>query len=343
MNAQIKPNFDAQRTALVDIIPLPSPFTIVIEITRLCNFRCFYCIHSTKDDSEGAYQKSRLSTDHMEKDLFEKIVRDIMELSVLPKRILLQGLGEPLLYPGLPALIKKIRQSGYEGRVDLVTNGSLMTHEMADELVAAGVSKIIISLQGLSGEDYLSVCKYPLNHEVFIERLRYLYTHRGDTHVYIKIIDSMLKSKEDEERFFTLYGNFCDSIYVEHLVVNQIQMGDIDGHAVEKEKNIFQLPALPREVCPVIFYQLQIFLDGTVLACPVSDIPPQELTIGDVRLESLQDIWNGEKRNNLLINMLSNKRRSMETCRSCQMVHCISDEKESLDECAEQILDRLEK
>lgn len=342
MKAEKKPNFDMDRTKLYDVIPLPAPYTIVVEITRLCNFKCYYCIHSTKSDPHGAYQQSRLNQDFMDKTLYQKIVQDIMALPVLPKRILIQGLGEPLMYPDFPDLVRQLRTAGFDGKIDFTTNGSLLTHEITDGLIDSGVSRINISLQGLTKEEYRKVCSYPLDEDIFMEQLEYLYSHRKDTHVYIKIIDAMLKTPEAEQKFYSQFGSLCDSIYVEHLVVNQIQMGDMEGKIAEKDKNIFQLPVLPRSVCPFMFYQMQIFLDGTVLACSVSDVPPEELAIGNVSESSLTEIWNGEKRRNVLQKMLKSKRNGFKTCAECQMVHCISDEKESLDDYAEELYGRLE-
>ena len=39
--AEIKPNYDTDRQRLTDIIPLPHPFTIYIEQTKYCNFKCY--------------------------------------------------------------------------------------------------------------------------------------------------------------------------------------------------------------------------------------------------------------------------------------------------------------
>ena len=45
--SQIKPNYDTNRQRLADIIPLEHPFTIYIEQTKYCNFKCYYCMHAT--------------------------------------------------------------------------------------------------------------------------------------------------------------------------------------------------------------------------------------------------------------------------------------------------------
>ena len=55
--AEIKPNYDTNRKKLADVIPLPAPFTVYIEQTKYCNFKCFYCIHSTSDEENGEFQK----------------------------------------------------------------------------------------------------------------------------------------------------------------------------------------------------------------------------------------------------------------------------------------------
>ena len=43
--------------------------------------------------------------------------------------------------------------------------------------------------------------------------------------MFIKIIDIMLKSEEDRERFFQMFSGLCDTIFVEHLVIMEQQMG----------------------------------------------------------------------------------------------------------------------
>ena len=54
--AEIKPNYDTKRKKLSEIIPLAHPFTVYIEQTKYCNFKCFYCIHSTRDEADGEFR-----------------------------------------------------------------------------------------------------------------------------------------------------------------------------------------------------------------------------------------------------------------------------------------------
>ena len=49
--------------------------------------------------------------------------------------------------------------------------------------------------------------------------IRYFYEHKENATIYVKIIDSILENKEEEKLFFQLFGDICDTIYIEHLVI----------------------------------------------------------------------------------------------------------------------------
>ena len=102
MTIKIKPNYDDNRNNLADVVPLNAPYTVVIEITRFCNFKCYYCMHSTRDDAEGSYNRIKLEKNNIDMTLFNRISKEITEMNPQPKRVLIQGLGEPLINKELP-------------------------------------------------------------------------------------------------------------------------------------------------------------------------------------------------------------------------------------------------
>jgi len=59
----------APRTSLRDAVPLRAPFTIYVEATNICNFKCVYCPESFDDFEQRSGGLSRLDL-----AAFEKIV-----------------------------------------------------------------------------------------------------------------------------------------------------------------------------------------------------------------------------------------------------------------------------
>lgn len=114
-------------------------FSISIDLTYKCNLRCLHCFNSS---GEHNFQNQELSNEQ----LF-KIVKDVAELN--PTTVCFCG-GETLLRKDI--LIKCAEYlNGYSNgdmSINLVTNGYLMTEEIAKDLKGAGIKFIQVSLDG---------------------------------------------------------------------------------------------------------------------------------------------------------------------------------------------------
>ena len=113
-----------------------------VSVIDRCNFRCSYCMPADSLNGRGVFLPlEKLLTDHE----IEILVRAFVHLGVRKLRI--TG-GEPLLRPGLPALIRQL--AAIEGLEDiaLTTNG-VMLPRLAGDLAAAGLSRITVSLDTL--------------------------------------------------------------------------------------------------------------------------------------------------------------------------------------------------
>jgi radical SAM protein with 4Fe4S-binding SPASM domain len=100
-----------------------------LELSRACNLRCIYCYA----DSETALA-DELSLD----EIFDAIDQAI-ELGA--RRIIVLGGGEPLVHPDILPILRHIHQRG--AAIDLFTNATLITAELAREFMALGVCPVI--------------------------------------------------------------------------------------------------------------------------------------------------------------------------------------------------------
>ena len=114
---------------------------IRISVTDRCNLRCTYCMP----------EKGTLSVPHEEILSYEEII-DLAGIfaSLGIHKIRLTG-GEPLVRKNLSFLVKKLKQVSGIHQVALTTNG-IFLYDQIDELAAAGIDGINISLDTLNPE-----------------------------------------------------------------------------------------------------------------------------------------------------------------------------------------------
>lgn len=340
MKAKFESSVDKNRNKLADVLPLKSPFTIYIEPTRFCNLKCYYCMHSSRNVPNGELEKTGFVLKNMDMLMYEKLVSEINNFNPQPKRIVFSGLGEPLMNKKLPEMIKLLRSSGYMNRIDIITNAVLLSHDVSDKLIEAGVSRIQISIQGLDEIQYFKNCGVEVDFNKLVDNIRYFYEHKKQCEIYIKIIDDELKTDKDKERFFEIFGNICDSIFIEHLIVLEQQMGD-HGGKVDYSLNLNNEKVTFSNCCAVPTYHLQIGVDGDVFPCPVVGLP-KSFAIGSIVFNNLSEIWKGEKRKNLILQMLRGNKDNIPVCESCWTHLCIQGDKENLEPYADKLVRKYE-
>jgi len=336
MQAKIAPGYDKKREKLSEIIPLPAPFTLFITPAQVCNFKCFYCTqHKSAEEKKRIGFVSQL----LDYDVFLKIAHQASEFPVPCKRVLLTGLGEPLMNPRIPEMVATLRDLGVAEKYEIFTNAYFLSHEMSDRLLNAGLTRLRISIQGLHADKYEEICGVKIDYDRLVDNIRYFYEHRGDCTVYIKIIDAGLDGKADEEKFFATFGDICDDIFIEHLVKAQPSMGDYKNKA-DNEYTFYGEESQFREVCPYIFYTLQTDAVGNVFPCPPLGLP-LSFSLGNVTDTTLLSIWNGEKLRNLQLSHLRKKRTTIPVCGTCTQYMCFTPEEDNLDNDAEDLIQRI--
>lgn len=341
--AEIKPSYDTKRQKLSEIIPLDGPLGMYVEPTRVCNFKCFYCMHGTRGTEGGPLEQTGFRLEHMDMGLYEKLIGEILSFPKAVKRVCFSGLGEPLTNPRLPEMIRMLRQAGFGGRIDIISNGSLLTHDLTDTLIDAGLNRLQISLQGLDRQQYLENCGVAVDVDKLRQELAYFYKRSRGTEasLFVKIIDVMLKTEADRDRFFQMFDSVCDTIFVEHLVVMEQQMGDHGGRA-DHSRNLNGEYVEKREVCGVMFYFLQVNIDGETFPCSTPGLP-NSFSMGCARDHTLQEIWDGKRRHGLMCKNLRDGYVSIPACSECSSCVVIVDPTEYLDDCREEMLERLTK
>jgi cyclic pyranopterin phosphate synthase len=131
----------------VETVPLSDQFQrslreLRVSVIDRCNFRCTYCMPADSLQGRGVFLPlEKLLTDHE----IEDMVRAFVDLGV--RKLRLTG-GEPLLRPGLPALVEQLADIPQLNDIALTTNGVLLPR-LAVDLANAGLNRITVSLDTL--------------------------------------------------------------------------------------------------------------------------------------------------------------------------------------------------
>lgn len=336
MKAEVKPGYNKDRVTLAEKLPLKTPFTLYVASSHICNFRCSYCTQSWPKEK---LEEIKFQSKNIDQKIFNQLAEQIKEFPDKLKLILFTGMGEPLINKNLPEMISYLKKLDAAERIELYTNGALLSKEMTHALVNSGLHRIRISIQGLSAQKYKEVAGVDIDFDQFIGNIKYLYENRKDCKVYIKIIDAVLEEGE-EEKFYNLFGNICDEIYIEHLVFAQKSMGNYDG-SIDDSLTMYQEKAEDKDVCPLLFYIMQIDVEGNVFPCTPLGLPA-DFSLGNIREQTLLDIWTGEKLKNLRLLHLKKNRAENPVCSSCQSFTCITHATDNLDKDAEELVTRFE-
>lgn len=321
--AEIKPIAGMERKRLKDVIPLETPYSVYFFPTNLCNFRCKYCAHGGGlQNFEKIYG---LKPETMSPETFKRATDQLRDFPDQLKVINLSGQGEPLLNRNLPDMIAYAKASDVAERVEIITNASLLNRELSDRLIDAGLDCIRISLQGMTAERYKEICGFSLDFGKLTEEIGYLFRHRGQCEIFVKIMDLSLEEGE-EEKFYNLFGPIANRMYIEKCKPVYDGVEATQNIAVGTDR--YGRRHEPRMVCPLPFYMLGILPDGTVSPCETIYVPE---VLGNVWTDHLISMWNGEKMKRFQEMQLRKARMDNAGCARCCAPDDVAHPEDNLD------------
>jgi MoaA/NifB/PqqE/SkfB family radical SAM enzyme len=144
----LKPGSQIRIGKKADWLSLRTPVThlrkVYIEPTNRCNLECRACIRNIWDEALG----------EMSSATFARIVEGLRSFSP-PPTVFFGGIGEPLSHPHIVEMVGQAKALG--SSVELITNGTLLTKDLSEQLIEAGLDSLWVSLDGATPESYADV------------------------------------------------------------------------------------------------------------------------------------------------------------------------------------------
>ena len=304
------------------------PIYMTLGITSGCNFKCKHC---------GNNSKMKKKTDLTEEEIYI-ILDQMIEMNIL--KLNFTG-GEPTTNNNLIKYIKHVK--GRIPRITMTSNGSLITKEKAKELKQAGLNMAKISIDGLSSfHNYFR--KHENAYEKAIEaiknlkecgievrvqstltkdnrenllQLMWVLSRLGVSHQTIVPVCPIGRAEKEMMLTSAEYKEFVIKMYEQVVKLSKkgsktsFQIRPVFGarELFEGLKTSFETLSL-KYSCEALENTIEIQPNGDVVPCSFLSIP-----IGNVRKNSIEEIWNSNKAEELRKLFKSNKEN--EYCSNC--------------------------
>jgi len=271
------------------------PVVLQIEVTNRCTMKCPMCprTHMTRPIAD------------MKFDIFRKIID---ENSATAEFAILHLMGEPLLHPSLPEMIRYCRKAGI--RTVISTNASVLKEDLDHRLLESGLDIIIFSLDGFDPKTYAGLRKGGDFEKILKNVSRFLSSKGPNTpQAIVQMID--MPETHDQSQDFVSHWRSVPNVIVALKPFTSWQ-GDIEE--IKKRGWDVDLSRLETSICDRLWMWLTVFADGRVATC-CRDYNGA-VQIGDLNESNCMEAWNGEAMQSFRESHL--KGRSITpVCRTC--------------------------
>ena len=279
------------------------PLLVDIELSSVCNLKCPMCYTITDEF------KRQVNVTLMDWELYTKIID---EIGGKVPAIRLSLRGEALLHPKFVEAIRYAKDHGIK-EVSTLTNGGKLTLPYFQKMVEAGIDWITISVDG-TGESYERVRK-PLQFDDLLDKIKAIKQYKEEHGLKRPVIKvqgiwpAIVESGPD-----AYYNTFvpCADLVAFNPLIDYLS-------------NDTHIEYLEEFTCPQQYQRLVIGADGLVMKC--SNDEENREVIGDIKQETVHQVWHGEKMQ-AERNMHLQPRGFMQSavCRKCYLPRKTEDE-----------------
>jgi MoaA/NifB/PqqE/SkfB family radical SAM enzyme len=248
------------------------PTHVDLELSSACNLSCSMCYTTTDEFKKNV---SRLM---METKYFKKVI-DECASHKSHYSIRLSWRGEPFLHPEIFELIRYAKKKGIK-EVSTLTHGGFLNEEKFIELIDAGLDWLTISHDG-TGKEYEKI-RAPLKYEESLAKIKKYHEikkERKSVKPVIKIQGIWPAIEKGPEEFYETFSPIVDQVIASPLL--DFLRVDTDREYIEDF------------TCPVLYQRLTIGSTGEAYLCVNDEMG--SVVVGDVKKESVEEIWKGGK------------------------------------------------
>ena len=288
------------------------PFTVSFEPTTACNLRCPECPSGLRSFTRP--------TGNLKKSFFENTLNQIANKLTY---LIFYFQGEPFINPDFLDMVKYAEDKGIYTITS--TNGHFLNNENARKTIESGLSRIIVSIDGVTQESYEKYRKEG-NLENVLEGVKNLVRWKKQLESRTPhIVLQFLVVRHNENEIDELY-KLAKRLEVNEVKLKTAQVYDYkNGNPLIPTKQKYSRYKLKADGtydvkhtinnhCWKLWHSNVITWDGNIVPCCFDKDASHKL--GDLKSESFIEIWKGENYHQFR-NKILKGRSEIEICKNC--------------------------
>ena len=277
------------------------PLKLTIDPVNLCNLRCVMCPTGIK----ASGRKQSFMTFNTFKRIIDELGKYLWEIDLF-------NWGEPFLNKEIFSMVKYARKKKIY--VNISTNLSHFSEDMAVKLIKSNLNRLIISLDGASQE---SVEKYQKgnNFDLVIKNIQNIVSMKNELKSDLPVLQWRFVVNKYNENEIGKAEKMSQELGIDRLEITKFRCDMGNEISLDNEaqfENVFEwLPEneelslysysekckkVINDLCKLLWFESAIHPDGSVAPCCA--IWPQKFDFGNINNSPFRKIWNNENYQN---------------------------------------------
>jgi radical SAM protein with 4Fe4S-binding SPASM domain len=255
------------------------PFRLGVEATNHCNLRCGFC---PREDSDRGFG-------FMDFELFASLARQAAgkEIIFYP-----QGFGESFLHPRFREMLLELNRAGVICP-NVITNATLLDERNCHALMDASTTVVTLSIDGADPTTYESL-RVNASYDQVVENVLRLLRIREERRSRFPFVMLSVVGTPEVRATLPAFRAFwepklreTDDIFIGSPLT---WAGDVRPSGREGARPPDDHATRPP--CRMLYKTLQVYYDGRATPCCYDHACALE--VGNVRTDSVEEIWRGE-------------------------------------------------
>ena len=277
------------------------PTTVVLELVNRCDLECVMCYQGFRNDSE------KFTVDE---NSLDKIFKDFKDNNL---SALMLTASEPLLYKHFDKVLQRAEEANIMD-VFIFTNGNLLNEKNSKLILNSCVTRLFVSIDAATEETYNTISLPVSKRLLETKRLEKLENN----------VKNFVKMKDDQKKKLPLtrvsFVALKENSHEVEIFKNKWK-GIVDSVEIQRETSIdvydkiknYRGKKLTNYNCNKPWGDMAIYSNGLVGPC--CNLVGRKTPIGNIKDNSITEIWSGKKMTELRNGFKNNNPNDV--CKSC--------------------------